>query len=252
MKNSIFVLMILLLGTTAWAGVLRDNFNDGDADGWRKFGGKIFNSQFDESTRWSAETGKLVAKSRDARGFASVFGIGNRTWRNYEFKCQFEIKDSFPSAPSSPEVGFGLHYNKPNEDVLNGLNFIIIAKDHFHWTLGICQRFWEGFYLRIHGRNNRKLRENHLYRVRAVAEGDLYRMFLDDELVCEYENPPEFGTSLDSGAAVLLAKNCEVHFDEVVITGDDIPNADLNFGEWQLAVSPQAKLTYTWGRIKKF
>ncbi len=252
MKCVIIGLAVLSLATTAWAGVLRDNFNDGDADGWRKFGGKIFNSQFDETTRWSAETGKLVARSRDAKGFASVFGIGNRTWRNYEFTCQFEIRDTFPSAPSSPEVGFGLHYNKPNEKVLNGLGFIVIAKDHFNWTLGICQRFWEGFYLRIHANNNYKLRERHLYRVRAVAEGDLYRMFLDDQLVCEYENPDEFGTSLDAGAVVLVAKNCEVHFDEVVITGDEIPNADLNFGEWQLAVSPQAKLTYTWGRIKKF
>jgi hypothetical protein len=41
MKCVIIGLAVFSLATTAWAGVLRDNFNDGDADGWRKFGGKF-------------------------------------------------------------------------------------------------------------------------------------------------------------------------------------------------------------------
>jgi len=44
-----------------------------------------------------------------------------------------------------------------------------------------------------------------------------------------------------------MVKNCEIHFDNFVITGDDIP--DKNLG---LSVESQGKLATTWAKIKQY
>ncbi|MBM3237570.1 hypothetical protein FJZ31_14870 [Candidatus Poribacteria bacterium] len=74
--------------------------------------------------------------------------------------------------------------------------------------------------------------------LRFVVNGNSYEAFIDDEQICEFQtNLP------DRGGAGLAAGNCEAHFDNVVITGDDIPDRNLS-------VEPKAKLTTTWGQIK--
>ena len=45
------------------------------------------------------------------------------------------------------------------------------------------------------------------------------------------------------GAAAFMARNCEVHFDDVVITGDEIPELDM-------VVESSGKLTTSWASLK--
>jgi len=74
--------------------------------------------------------------------------------------------------------------------------------------------------------------------MRIVADGNGYEMFIDNKRICEIL------TDLpDKGAAALGARNCEVHFDNVVISCDDVP--DMN-----QSVTPKSKLTMTWARLK--
>lgn len=49
-----------------------------------------------------------------------------------------------------------------------------------------------------------------------------------------------------TGGAGFGLSNYTARFDNIVITGDDIPN------KGRLSVSPQAKLTTTWGNLKRF
>lgn len=49
-----------------------------------------------------------------------------------------------------------------------------------------------------------------------------------------------------SGAAGLGLSNQTARFDNVVITGDSIPNSG------GLSVTPKAKLATVWGRLKRF
>ena len=50
-----------------------------------------------------------------------------------------------------------------------------------------------------------------------------------------------------SGGIDLFAYHAIVNFDNVVVTGDDIPNV----GPSGYAVEPEAKLATTWGSIKR-
>ena len=83
--------------------------------------------------------------------------------------------------------------------------------------------------------------EEEWHTMRILANEDSYEMFIDETTICEHKSGlPE------KGMAGLGARNCEVHFDNVVIKGDEIPNMDLS-----LAVSPKVKLAKTWGKIKQ-
>ena len=68
-------------------------------------------------------------------------------------------------------------------------------------------------------------------------------MFLQGEFAAEWDA----GSLEDAyGGAALAVKDCEVHFDNIVITGDSIPET-LNLA----AVSPGSKLVTAWGCIRK-
>ena len=99
------------------------------------------------------------------------------------------------------------------------------------------------------------------YTLRMVAKGIKYQIFLDDELIIETESTrPSFA----KGLAGFGIKNVEMHFDDFILTGDDIPE-NLEPASPELietmglkpmipekltAVSPRARLTTTWGQAK--
>lgn len=86
------------------------------------------------------------------------------------------------------------------------------------------------------------LEENRWYTARIECEGNHYRMFLEDKLVFECEE----GSPEDAyGVAGFGVRNCEAHFDNIVITGDSIPDRSMT------AVSSKSKLATAWGSIKK-
>jgi hypothetical protein len=80
------------------------------------------------------------------------------------------------------------------------------------------------------------------YRLEIKAIGDNISLYIDDKLVLEREdnfNP--------SGGASLWAFDSIVEFDNIIITGDGIPNV----GPSGYAVEPKAKLSTTWGAVKR-
>ncbi|MBC8230596.1 hypothetical protein H8E77_13695 [bacterium] len=77
---------------------------------------------------------------------------------------------------------------------------------------------------------NFKTQAGKWYNLRFIVSGNHYEAFIDDKQICEFQtNLPESG-----GAGVFVA-NCEVHFDNVVITGDEIP------GTCRLSPKPNLK-----------
>ena len=95
MKHLTMGLMLFVLVSSAWAGTLKDNFDDGNANEWQMFGGKANNSPIDQSTQWVVEKGELVSISKDVCTWSSIFGIGENTWTDYEFEFRFRIGNIF-------------------------------------------------------------------------------------------------------------------------------------------------------------
>jgi len=79
------------------------------------------------------------------------------------------------------------------------------------------------------------------HRIRIDVVGNEISFYIDDKL--QHQRNDNLHTS---GGVFLYAYNAIVEFDNVVITGDDIPDV----GPSGYAVQPKSKLTSTWGRLK--
>jgi len=244
MKCIVIGVVLCLLVSSAWAGTLTDNFDDGDFDGWRMFTGQAGGSLIDQSVQWMVEKGELVGTSKDVCTWGGMFGIGDKTWKDYEFEFQFRIEKTFPTPAGCgrigwPLVGFGVHYDNPSEFVVHGLDVVVLQRGGVFNDV-ICERWFQGGWFDVAGVGTISIEEWHTAKI--IADGNQYKMFVNDQLLCDAtHNLP------DAGAAVLLVKNAEVHFDNVKITGDDIPNKSLG-----LPVESKTKLATTWGNIKNF
>jgi hypothetical protein len=209
------------------------------------------------TAQYSVENGDLVGFCSDPSIVAGQgLGVGDDTWRDYTFETQLKLEQAFPEVGA--EVGAG------------STAFVVV---HYHLSPGIVYQHlppnetdgtvhwgvWVGF--NSEGLNLVKwgsaiggaytpgksidlpLEENRWYTVRIESEGNHYRMFLDGKLAVEDDACSPEHTYGIPGFAL---RNCEARFDNVIITGDSIPNM-LSVA----AVSPRSRLATTWGRIRK-
>jgi len=86
--------------------------------------------------------------------------------------------------------------------------------------------------------------EDTWYKLKVIAEGDHFEFYINDELIGSFDDD-----SRPSGTVWLEVRNAHVHFDDVVITGPEIPDGGPG-GVSGEPVEPQSKLVATWGRIK--
>ena len=80
------------------------------------------------------------------------------------------------------------------------------------------------------------------YRLRIDVVGDEISFCIDDELQLKRNDNLHL-----SGGVTLYAYNAIVEFDNVAITGEEIPDG----GPSGYAVDPEARLATTWGLIKR-
>jgi hypothetical protein len=85
---------------------LRDNFDDGNAEGWRLFDVTTTSGQVE----WSVENGELVLRSKNVCGRTSGLIIDGDTWMDYKFECQFKMEQIFPvpATVCTRESAFGI------------------------------------------------------------------------------------------------------------------------------------------------
>lgn len=231
MKHLTIGLMVFLLVALVEAGTLTDNFEDGNFDEWKlmKIG--------DQAAKWSVEDGELVCVSKNACGIASTLMLGDNTWEDYEVECQFKLEQNFPAACRSSAIGVGLHAGDVDKVGIVSLGVEISPNSGAVW----CQAGVQGNIKRFPQKENLKIKEGEWYTMRVVANGNGYQMFIDDKLICDFKNDLP-----NKGNAMVWGRNCEAHFDNVVITGDDIPDKDLG-----LPVEPLAKLATMWAFLKQ-
>jgi len=235
-------LVLFVLVSSAWAGTLKDNFDDGNANEWQMFVGKANNSPIDQSTQWVVEKGELVSISKDVCTWSSIFGIGENTWTDYEFEFRFRIENIFSAGCGnvSPLIGFGVHFDNPDEFTINGLDVVVLENGGV-FNRPICERFFRGGYTDLGNAGNISIKQSEWYTAKIVANGNWYKMSINNQLLCDIKHDLP-----DAGSAVIMGKNCEVHFDDIIITGNGIP--DKNLG---LFIDPKAKLATTWAKIKQ-
>ena len=240
MKLTMIVLLVSLCTTSSWAGTLTDNFEDGNFDEWQ------LAKLFDQTAQWSVQKGELVCALKNGCGRASFLLLGDDTWKNYTLEAQFKVEQIFPVACNSSTAAIGVHFEET--DKISQISLGVFGRANVNaWGEVTCAKEVNGNPL-LPGNlefphvGNWATEQGSWYTLRIVADRNRYQMFIDNNRICEIL------TDLpDKGAAALGARNCEVYFDNVVITGNDIPDKDLG-----LSIEPKAKLANTWGSLKNY
>jgi hypothetical protein len=244
-KSVIISLMIFILVTPAWAGTLVYDFEDESqlAD-WSAVPTL---DRLPYTARWSVENGELVAFSSDpALGMGQGLGVGDDTWGNYIFEAQFMIERIFSHPDSwAPAIFLVVHYHLP-PGITDPTRWwmVWLGPDHPVDTGVWEMHWWESGSGHMSKEDfDSPFEENRWYTARIECEDDHYRMFFEDKLFTEFDTEMPDDAY---GVAGFAVRNCEARFDNVIITGDSIPNM-LSVA----AVSPRSKLATTWGCIRK-
>lgn len=239
MKHLIIGMALFLLVVSAWAGTLTDNFDDGNLEGWQ------LAKLFDQTAQWSVENGELVCVLKNACGRASSLLLGDDTWKNYTLEAQFKVEQIFSVACNSSTASIGVHFEET--DKISQISLGVFGRANVNvWGEVTCAKEINGNpplpgNLEFPHVGNLVTELGRWYTMRIVADENRYEMFIDNKRICDvWTDLP------DKGAAGVGSRNSKVHFDNVVIMGDEIP--DKNLG---LPVDPKAKLTAMWATIKQ-
>ncbi|MFC1712475.1 family 16 glycoside hydrolase [Candidatus Poribacteria bacterium] len=221
------ILCLLLFALPAWAGTLFDDFSDGDFEGWTE----TWMNQ--NQTTWKVESGVLMCDNLS--DWSAFLVIGDSTWQDYVVTC----KARFVAARNNlPTFGIGLRHSG-----LVGAGFKTIW---FGLNPFPMQFLGEGagvVYLEEVQQVTKKEKQmpveaGRWYNLKVNAQGDHFIFYVDGEEVIDIRD-----NSLVSGAVGLEAHAAIAEYDNVMITGDNVP--DMN-----LSVNSSGKLTISWARLK--
>ena len=227
--RAIVMLCMLLIAASAWAGTLVDDFSDGDFEGWTQSG----------AGNWRVENEELIFSALAA---PSYLFMGETDWQDYT-------------------ISVNARFVKHQASNCCGEVIVLAPRGR---TMNLCYTFFMGtwqqtgqrvgaFYL-LGDWNPRNFRFKEFswdmdtwYRLKLTADGDEFQLYVDDELVLEYEDSTLAAGKVGFGGAF---HSTTIHFDDVVITGDDVPDMNLSAEDMDFPVDPKAKSTTTWAAIK--
>ncbi|MBM3238290.1 hypothetical protein FJZ31_18520 [Candidatus Poribacteria bacterium] len=220
---SISVLMIAIPSTSAWAGTLKDNFDDGNMDGWDLSGAP--------RDTWEVKDGELVVTPRS---WPVWFLLGKTTWKDYTVRVRAKIvKYQSTGYIESAEIlaratsplywyafGFGSVGLGTKDNFccpVQGDLLVSVLYNIFEWEL------------------------DKWYDLKLVAEGDQFKFYMNDELVIDYTYSTYPAGKVGIGATF---SGTTAHFDDFSVTGDDVPDGFV------APVEAKGKLAISWGKIK--
>jgi hypothetical protein len=221
---SLFML-VLAISSPVFAGTFRDDFEDGNLDEW----GEIVN-YMGGASEWKIENGELICDRPN--GWTCVLLFGKKEWKNYSIECDAKIVKAYSNCQA---VGFSFRVN-PNGQQNADEVWCSVGRS---W----CSRLagWIEVWLDNNAVNasikDFNFELNRWYHLKGIANGINFEFYVDGELMVSLSDS-HFATGY-----LALENNNVAHYDNVIITGDDVPD-NLS------AVVSQDKLTTSWGQIK--
>jgi len=224
-------MFLLLLTVSLWvveAGTLRDNFNDNDVKGWAEITVPLNRGlPFKD---WQVIDGELhIENQEDNIGRHLI--IGKNSWKDYVFEIDV-----------GPIKHWAKSYISLVARIKDGRSFSCTIGDLFGVPeVTVFQGLWAGAVA-----NNQKRKPFELLKVgkwhhlKLKAEGNDFTIWINDQKVIEYQD----GT-LAQGRVGFGLGNYKARFDNVVITGPDVP--DINQG---LSIDKAGKLASVWAKLK--
>ena len=207
------ILMVAILTSIASAGVWQENFDNGLPDGWNDVKGE-----------WKIQK-DAYAETSGAQYAKTMFG--DEDWTDYTVAVDVTLVEDVNVNAAGLLI-------RADADGNNGMRFWIRTDEHKCQFSRWRENQWEHIVTPLPVEPE----VGETYRLKVVAEGQNYECFVDDELLFEGEDDMKFR---DSGRIGFIAYEANVHYDNLVIDGDDVP---------AFAVAPNGKLATRWGRLK--
>ncbi len=214
----------------AFAGTWRDDFEDGNLDGWA-----MFNPI--PAEKWGVEDGECSGQWTPAiPGTYSALQLHAEnadSWEDYTVTFRAKLVESFGRAGGG-DCCFGITFRMPIGRGVSTYSAFI------HPESNEVSFFEEAREISVVSLPFDIL-EDTWYELKVIAEGDHLEFYINGELIGSFDDD-----SFPSGGIELGVANTHVHFDDVVITGPEIPNGGPGF-----AVASQSKLATMWGSVKR-
>ncbi len=217
------VLCILLVALPASAGTFRADFEDGSLDGWQQLWPK-------GEMIWKIVDGELECYR--ASQWSAEMVIGEASWTDYVIEVDVKLlEDHGPG-------DFDLVVRVTTAD--NGYAFLI--GDWVGSPSVYVQRVPDLNMMVTESYDPLELGVWH--HLELEVEGSKFTFWINDEKIIEYEDDRYKRGMVGFGVA-----NYTVRFDNLVITGPDVP--DVTPPTWEdQPVEPRERFVTTWGQIK--
>ncbi|MBM3240319.1 DUF1080 domain-containing protein [Candidatus Poribacteria bacterium] len=214
----------LMLALPSLAGMWRDDFEDGDYDGWWQSAGT--------PGKWVVEDGEV---SGEVTGNVSgELVTGKPKWRDYTIECKIKF------------LGGGMRYGgmvARYQDTIRSYWFFLLVGVGAQGGLSTVGP------LEVKQAQQFPVEFGTWYKLKLEVDKNDFKFYVGDKLLIEFND-----NTFDSGLVGLFVIDAHVHFDDVIITGPEIPDG----GYWdpakhpgEKAVEPKGKLAATWGEIKR-
>jgi len=227
MRQVVFILALCLLVVSAYAGTYVETFDDGDFDGWEILEGLGAVGQ----SEWKVVDG--VATCRNGSVYGSMPFFGEDDWRNYTIECDAKIVEPIVNLHNT-SLGLRMLWRNSSD-----FNYIWCLPSP-PWGAALIWAWFNGEGSGQSARKPFKQEISRWYRLKGVAHEDSFELYIDGELMASMSD-----SRFPTGRVGLQANGCLANFDNVVITGDDVPdNANL------AAVSASGKLATIWGHLR--
>lgn len=217
------VLCAMVFNQQSFAGTWADAFEDENTHGWQ-----IINNINNKSAKWGVDRGEAVCETF-ARNTPSILATGEVDWRNYSFSCKAKL-DKGKDKPAEPAT-FGIILHHRWEEFSFYALRILYPLEMIHIT-----KYSPGE-ASVLGEFNFPAKLDTWYTLTASIDSRGKMQFkIDDVVFTTVDRDP-----IKNGKAGLVVSNAQVRFDDVEITGDNIPNG----GPGTLPVEPSGKLAMT-------
>jgi hypothetical protein len=218
---------MLLVALPAWTGTFRDDFEDGDLVGWQQLwpGGEMI---------WKVVDGELEC-SRSSQWSAGIV-TGEVSWTDYTIEADVKLLE---------DHGAG-DFDLIARSVTNDDGYAFLVGDWVGEPSVYVQRMPD-LNMKV-TKTFDPLELDIWHHVKLEVEGSEFTFWINNENVIEYRD----GT-YQEGMVGLGVANYTVRFDNVIITGPDVP--DVMPPTWEerpveRPVEPMNRLPTTWAAIR--
>ena len=227
-RMAIIVIFVSLTASSVLAGTWRDDFEDRDASGasWEGF----------ELREW--EDGEYSLEYFNApQDIIYLMRTGNAIWKDYTVRYMMRYV-------SEPSGWSGINFRDTSGE-WGRYGFNINADDN-------TADGWEAIAPAVTQLSNVPLSftpsKDIWYELKVIAKGDHFEFYIDGKQAGEFDDD-----SIPSGKVGFYVRNAHAHFDDFIISGDDVEDG----GNWdpakhpeEKAVESKTKLATAWGEIK--